>query len=266
MVLERRLIFKAISSRREPNASGRLPSLTPSMKRRRENATASTRAPWRVNRRPKLAPPLFPPPPSFPPLSSLRCACLPPSILPCSASPRFPLSHLHFMLRYHALAAHRSSTSPLYTSHSPHSHYHSITPIFPTPTLPLPFPPDLCRHPRGFVYLAAILTPVAQSRYAIVDPYARIAVAALKAAIRAARLRKVASTIPTEDRSTSETYRALLVTHGLAGSMSRRGNPYDNAKAESFMKTLKVEAVYLAAYSYSDSRLTFHASSMRCTI
>ena len=30
--------------------------------------------------------------------------------------------------------------------------------------------------------------------------------------------------------------------------MSRRGNRYDNAKAESFMKTLKVEAVYLAAY------------------
>ncbi len=27
-----------------------------------------------------------------------------------------------------------------------------------------------------------------------------------------------------------------------------RGNPYDNAKAESFKKTLKVEAVYLAAY------------------
>ncbi len=46
----------------------------------------------------------------------------------------------------------------------------------------------------------------------------------------------------------SELYRALLIAHGLAGSMSRRGNPYDNAKAESFMKTLKVEAVYLAAY------------------
>ena len=46
----------------------------------------------------------------------------------------------------------------------------------------------------------------------------------------------------------SEIYRALLTTHGLVGSMSRRGNPYDNAKAESFMKTLKVEAVYLAAY------------------
>jgi transposase InsO family protein len=30
--------------------------------------------------------------------------------------------------------------------------------------------------------------------------------------------------------------------------MGRRGNPYDNAKAESFMKTLKVEEVYLMAY------------------
>jgi len=46
----------------------------------------------------------------------------------------------------------------------------------------------------------------------------------------------------------SETYRELLAARKLVGSMSRRGNPYDNAKAESFMKTLKVEAVYLGAY------------------
>jgi len=30
--------------------------------------------------------------------------------------------------------------------------------------------------------------------------------------------------------------------------MGRRRNPYDNAKAESFKKTLKVEAVYLMDY------------------
>jgi len=30
--------------------------------------------------------------------------------------------------------------------------------------------------------------------------------------------------------------------------MGRRGNPYDNAKAESFMKTFKVEAIYLGDY------------------
>ena len=47
---------------------------------------------------------------------------------------------------------------------------------------------------------------------------------------------------------TYEAYRGLLTDHGLVGSMGRRGNPYDNAKAESFMKTLKVEAVYLMDY------------------
>jgi putative transposase len=41
-------------------------------------------------------------------------------------------------------------------------------------------------------------------------------------------------------------YRKLLAAHGLVGAMSRHGNPYDNAKTESFMKTLKAEAVYLS--------------------
>ncbi|MGA7873368.1 MAG: integrase core domain-containing protein [Candidatus Binatus sp.] len=35
--------------------------------------------------------------------------------------------------------------------------------------------------------------------------------------------------------------------------MSRRGNPYDNGKAESFMKTLKCEEVYFSDYrTYAD--------------
>ena len=37
--------------------------------------------------------------------------------------------------------------------------------------------------------------------------------------------------------------------------MSRSGNPYDNAKAESFMKTLKHEEVYLWEYdSFEDAK------------
>ena len=78
---------------------------------------------------------------------------------------------------------------------------------------------------------------------------ARIAVAALKAAIRSRA--PVAGCTHHSDRGSqyaSEVYRALLAAHDLVGSISRRGNPYDNAKAESFTKTLKVEAVYLAAY------------------
>ena len=46
----------------------------------------------------------------------------------------------------------------------------------------------------------------------------------------------------------SNDYVALLEAHGFLISMSRTGNPYDNAKAESFMKTLKCEEVYLRNY------------------
>jgi putative transposase len=43
-------------------------------------------------------------------------------------------------------------------------------------------------------------------------------------------------------------YSARLEAHDIQPSMSRIGNPYDNAKAESFMKTLKQEEVDGRAY------------------
>ena len=46
----------------------------------------------------------------------------------------------------------------------------------------------------------------------------------------------------------SKTYVEILQQAGIRISMSRRGNPYDNAKAESFIKTLKYEEVYLYEY------------------
>ena len=110
--------------------------------------------------------------------------------------------------------------------------------------------------PGGFVYLAAILD--AWSRkvvgYAISRSMdARIAVAALKAAIRNRQPPK--GCVHHADRGSqyaSEVYRALLAAHGLTGSMRPQPalDQYRsiNAKAESVMKTLKVEAVYLAAY------------------
>ena len=108
----------------------------------------------------------------------------------------------------------------------------------------------------SFVYLAVILD--AWSRrvvgYAIsrsVD--ARLSAAALKSAIAARH--PPAGCVHHSDRGSqyaADSYRKLLIDHELIGSMSRRGNPYDNAKAESFMKTLKVEAVYLMEYESFD--------------
>jgi putative transposase len=105
---------------------------------------------------------------------------------------------------------------------------------------------------KGFIYLAAILD--AWSRrvvgYAIsrrID--ARLTLAALRAAVESRRPPR--NCIHHSDRGSqyaAEDYRKALKQYGLKGSMGRRGNPYDNAKAESFMKTLKVEEIYLMKY------------------
>lgn len=46
----------------------------------------------------------------------------------------------------------------------------------------------------------------------------------------------------------SQDYTAMLKQHHAIISMSRKGNPYDNAACESFMKTLKYEEVYRNEY------------------
>ena len=104
----------------------------------------------------------------------------------------------------------------------------------------------------GFVYLAVILD--AWSRrvvgYALARAIdARLTIAALKVAI--AVRQPPPGCVHHSDRGSqyaAAAYREVLSRHRLTGSMGRRGNPYDNAKAESFMKTLKVEAVYEADY------------------
>ena len=104
----------------------------------------------------------------------------------------------------------------------------------------------------GFVYLAVI--PDAWSRRVVGWAISRridadLALAALEAAI--AGREPPLGCVHHSDRGSqyaAEPYRRKLQTHGLRGSMGRRGNPYDNAKAESFMKTLKHEEVHLNGY------------------
>jgi putative transposase len=110
--------------------------------------------------------------------------------------------------------------------------------------------------PGRFAYVAVILD--AWSRlivgYAIARSIeARLTTAALKAAI--ASRRPPPGCIHHSDRGSqyaAQLYRETLAATGLIGSMGRRGNPYDNAKAESFMKTLKIEGVYPMAFETFD--------------
>ena len=103
-----------------------------------------------------------------------------------------------------------------------------------------------------FVYLSVILD--AHSRRVIGWALGRtleadLAVDALKMAIRRGRVEP--ELVHHSDRGVqyaSRAYTDLLTEHGIQISMSRRGNPYDNAKAESFMKTLKYEEVYRSEY------------------
>jgi putative transposase len=74
---------------------------------------------------------------------------------------------------------------------------------------------------------------------------ASLATAALQMAI-AARRPPPGNLIHHSDRGVQYAcgeYASILEAHGIEPSMSRIGNPYDNAKAESFMKTLKHEEV-----------------------
>ena len=104
----------------------------------------------------------------------------------------------------------------------------------------------------GFVYLAVILD--AWSRKVVgyglgrnIDT--RLTAAALNAAI--ASRHPLPGCVFHTDRGAqyaAPRHRRILERHGFFGSMSRRANPYGNAQAESFMKTLKVEAVYVTEY------------------
>lgn len=108
------------------------------------------------------------------------------------------------------------------------------------------------RIATGFCYLAVVLD--ACSRKVIGYALSRridtpLALAALHSAL--ASRRPPPGCIHHTDRGcqyASETYRRALAEAGLRGSMSAIGNPYHNAQAESFMKTLKVEDVYVAGY------------------
>lgn len=109
------------------------------------------------------------------------------------------------------------------------------------------------RLQRQFIYLAALLD--AYSRRCIGWALARyldtrLSLAALQMALQTRRFRAGKLTHHS-DRGVQyacHDYVRVLQQNHIHISMSRIGNPYDNAKAERFMRTLKYEEVYLNDY------------------
>jgi putative transposase len=102
---------------------------------------------------------------------------------------------------------------------------------------------------EGFAYLAVILAAFSRrvAGWALsrqID--SELTVAALRVAMQSRQ--PPTGCIHHSDRGVqyaAADYVELAKEDGLRLSMSRRANPYDNAKAESFFKTLKVEEIYL---------------------
>ncbi len=110
------------------------------------------------------------------------------------------------------------------------------------------------RLETAFVYLAAIIDVF--SRRCIGWELERfldtqLTLNALDMALSKRRGTDLSGLIHHSDRGSqyaSDEYAGRLRENGIRISMSRKGNPYDNAFMESFIKTLKYEEVYLSEY------------------
>lgn len=119
------------------------------------------------------------------------------------------------------------------------------------------------RLESSFVYLAAIIDGFSRKvvGYGISRSlHTDLPLAALADAIKN---RETGGLIHHSDQGVqycSDDYVNMLKENGISISMSDKGNPYDNAKAESFFRTLKVEEVYMFEYrTYQDviDRITY---------
>ena len=114
------------------------------------------------------------------------------------------------------------------------------------------------RFASSFAYLAAIIDGLSRKAvgYAIGKTLSpALTISALKVAIGK---RNTDGLIHHSDQGfqyCSGQYVKILKDNGIEISMSEKANPYDNAKMESFFRTLKVEEVYMSDYETYDDVL-----------
>jgi putative transposase len=102
---------------------------------------------------------------------------------------------------------------------------------------------------EGWLYLAVVLDLCSRAvvGWSMAD-HMRVELVNQALAMAICQRQPAAGLIMHTDRGSqygADSYRQLLTQHGMQPSMSRKGNCWDNAVAESFFHTLKTELIYL---------------------
>jgi transposase InsO family protein len=102
---------------------------------------------------------------------------------------------------------------------------------------------------EGWLYLAVVLDLCSRAMvgWSMAD-HRRAALVNQALAMAICQRRPAAGLIMHTDRGSqygADSYQQLLMQHGIQPSMSRKGNCWDNAVAESFLHTLKTELIYV---------------------
>lgn len=169
---------------------------------------------------------------------------------------------VHKIMQKHGLLAKKRKAFKPATTNSNHGflvHPNRIKSIHPT-NLNQIWVADITyvRLPKGFAYLAVVLDRF--SRKVLGWQLSRcidtqLTVDALTMALNTRQGMPLDGLIHHSDRGVqyaSNEYVAMLERYHILPSMSAKGNPYDNAFAESFMKTVKYDEVYLNEYESFD--------------
>jgi putative transposase len=113
---------------------------------------------------------------------------------------------------------------------------------------------------EGWLYLAVVLDLCSRAvvGWSMAD-HMRAELVNQALAMAICQRRPAAGLIMHTDRGSqygADSYQQLLVQHGMQPSMSRKGNCWDNAVAESFFHTLKTELIYLEDFDTREQAQT----------
>jgi transposase InsO family protein len=156
----------------------------------------------------------------------------------------------------------RKFTAPTASGHAQTVAPHQLNRAFTVPAPDTVYVGDITYLPtgEGWRYLAVVLDLCSRAvvGWSMAD-HMRAALVTQALSMALCQRRPATGLIMPTDRGSqygAESYRQLLTRHGMQASMSRQGNCWDNAVAESFFHTLKTDLSYLEDFETHEQAQT----------